>query len=73
MKKAVTQNDEVLNYIKEHRGITSMDAYDKLGCTRLSARIADLKNMGYAIGKTMVDRKNRKGEEVKVAWYFLVG
>lgn len=68
-----TQNDRILHYMKEHKGITSLEAYDKIGCTRLSARIADLKDMGYPIGKVMVDAKNRYGDTVKVAQYFLVG
>ena len=73
MKKQTTQNDRVLAYMRSHKGITSLDAYRDLGCTRLSARIADLKRMGIAIGKIMVDRENRYGETVKVAQYFEVG
>ena len=72
MKKQTTQNDRVLDYMRSHKGITSLDAYRDLGCTRLSARIADLKGMGIAIGKIMVDRENRYGETVKVAQYFEV-
>lgn len=72
MKKQTTQNDRVLAYMRSHNGITSLDAYRDLGCTRLSARIADLKEMGIAIGKIMVDRENRYGETVKVAQYFEV-
>ena len=71
--KKTTQNDRVLAYMRSHKGITSLDAYRDLGCTRLSARIADLKGMGIAIGKIMVDRENRYGEMVKVAQYFEVG
>lgn len=71
--KKTTQNDRVLAYMRSHKGITSLDAYRDLGCTRLSARIADLKEMGIAIGKIMVDRENRYGEMVKVAQYFEVG
>ena len=73
MKKQTTQNDRVLAYMRSHKGIPSLDAYRDLGCTRLSARIADLKRMGIAIGKIMVDRENRYGETVKAAQYFEVG
>ena len=72
MKKQTTQNDRVLAYMRSHKGITSLDAYRDLGCTRLSARIADLKEMGITIGKIMADRENRYGETVKVAQYFEV-
>ena len=71
--KKTTQNDRVLAYMRSHKGITSLDAYRDLGCTRLSARIADLKGRGITIGKIMVDRENRYGETVKVAQYFEVG
>ena len=73
MKKQTTQNDRVLAYMRSHKGITSLDAYRDLGCTRLSARIADLKGRGITIGKIMVDREKRYGETVKVAQYFEVG
>ena len=72
MKKQTTQNDRVLAYMRSHKGITSLDAYRDLRCTRLSARIADLKGRGITIGKIMVDRENRYGETVKVAQYFEV-
>ena len=70
--KKTTQNDRALAYMRSHKGIASLDAYRDLGCTRLSARIADLKGMGITIGKIMADRENRYGETVKVAQYFEV-
>lgn len=44
----MTQCERILAYMKENDGITSMDAY-RLGCTRLAARIADLKKDGHRI------------------------
>ena len=44
------QTTKILQYLKEHReGITPIDALHLFGCFRLSARIADLRDKGYAI------------------------
>ena len=40
---------KILEYMKEHGSITQQDAYLKLGCTRLAARIKDLRGEGYQI------------------------
>lgn len=46
----MTQNEKVLQYLKINGSITSMDAFNKLRITRLSARIYDLRKMGHTIG-----------------------
>lgn len=45
----MTQNESVLDYMKRNGSITSMEAFDKLGITRLSARIFDLRKAGEVI------------------------
>ena len=45
----MTQNEQVLDYIKSNGSITSMEAFKKLGITRLSARIYDLRKAGENI------------------------
>ena len=42
-------------------------AYEQFGCTRLAARIYDLKQMGHAIGKYTIVRPNKK----RYAEYYL--
>lgn len=49
----MTQCERILEYMKQNDGITSMDAY-RLGCTRLAARIADLKKDGHRISTERV-------------------
>ena len=49
----MTQCERILEYMKQNDGITSMDAY-RLGCTRLAARIADLKKDGHRISSERV-------------------
>lgn len=57
MKTIQSQKNAILAYMKAGNGITPMDALNLCGCFRLSARIADLRKLGYAI----------KTENVKVA------
>lgn len=49
----MTQCEMILEYIRENDGITSRDAF-LLGCTRLAARIADLKKNGHRISTERV-------------------
>ena len=62
----------ILDYMKEHKGITSQDAFKELGITRLSARIKELRELGYNISTVMVDGTNRFGEPVRYGLYRLV-
>lgn len=56
-----SQKSKILDYLKTHKeGISSMDAIQLFGCTRLAARIADLKAEGYVIGSRMVVDKATK-------------
>lgn len=70
MKKADSQNNKVLEHMRSNGGITSLDAIRYYGCTRLSARIADLKKRGYEIDSKMVDVYTRDGH-TKVKRYSL--
>lgn len=68
----MTQNEAVLKHIKTHGTITSMEAFELYGITRLSARISDLRGMGYNIGSTTVTTKNRYGQTTNFAEYRLL-
>lgn len=70
MKKS--QCEQVLEYMKKHNGITTLDAFRDLGVARLSARIKDLKNEGHVIFADMVERPNRSGDMCRVALYTLI-
>ena len=63
----------IIEYMKKHKGITSQDAFKDLGITRLSARIAELREMGYDIDTLMIDGTNRYGEDVRYGLYVLKG
>lgn len=68
MKK---QCDRVMDYLKNHDGITAFEAMTELGIMRLASRISDLRHEGYPIiGKT-VSVTNRFGETCCVKRYSL--
>ena len=45
----MTQNEIILNHIKERGSITSMEAFAEYNITRLSGRIHELRAKGYKI------------------------
>lgn len=65
-----TQCDMILRYMRTHGSITTFDAYE-MGCTRLSARIADLRRKGQVIRSTSEMGRNRFGKPVSYARYSL--
>lgn len=62
----------IVNYMKKHNGITSQDAFKDLGITRLSARIKELRELGYNISTIMIDGRNRYDEPIRYGLYKLV-
>jgi vacuolar-type H+-ATPase subunit I/STV1 len=63
---------QVKTWLESGRSITSKQAIDELGCTRLSAVIFRLINdFNMPITKDMVPVKNRNGRHVEVARYYL--
>ena len=61
----------VMNHMKTHNGITSAEAYELYGCTRLAAVLHDLREMGYSIDTIDVKGKNRFGTPVVYGRYIL--
>lgn len=67
----MSQVERVQDYMEQHGSITQAEAIDALGCYRLGARIADLKERGVAVGRIMEEGQNRFGERTRFARYFL--
>ena len=44
-----TQTERILDYLKRGGALTSLDAWAMFGCSRLAARIRDIREMGVAI------------------------
>lgn len=66
----MTQNEMVLEFIKEHGSITQRDAI-KFGCYRLSARIADLKAQGIRIDSLPTTVTKADGTKTRISVYRL--
>jgi hypothetical protein len=66
-----TQCDKVLEYMRTFGSITQLQALSDIGCMRLASRISDLRQQGVAIGRRIKTSKNRYGESVSFAEYYL--
>lgn len=67
-----TQCDKVLEYMRTFGSITQLQALSDIGCMRLASRISDLRSQGYLIGRRMKTSKNRYGDDVYFAEYYLI-
>ena len=67
-----TQCDKVLEYMREFGSITQLQALQDIGCMRLASRISDLRRQGVAIGRRIKTSKNRYGDSVSFAEYYLI-
>lgn len=67
----MAQKQRVLDYIREFGGISSLEAFNDLGVTRLSAVIFDLKEDGYEFDTKTEHGKNRFGEKTHYTRYSL--
>lgn len=65
----MSQKERLLDYLGEHKTITSMQALNELGIYRLASRISNLKKEGYPVTSRMVPVKNRWGEVCHVSEY----
>lgn len=69
----MTQAETILKHLKERGGITSMEAFQIYGITRLSARISDLRAQGVMIINQTEKARNRGGKWVYFDRYVLGG
>lgn len=66
------QGARVMTYMEQFGGITSLEAFQDLGITRLAAVIFDLKKNGVPIKTDRVSSTNRYGEQVSFARYSII-
>lgn len=67
-----TQVKRTLRFMREHGSITSLEAIEAFGCTRLAAVIHVIRHVWHIdIDMEMVEVKNRYGETCRVARYKL--
>lgn len=55
-KTSQTQNGTILKALLNGERLTQLDAYTRFNCTRLGARIYDIKNMNEEYKNKLVDR-----------------
>ena len=65
----MTQCEKIVEYIKENGSITTMEAFNELGITRLASRIHDLQREGFDIEREVIRGKNRYGESIHYMRY----
>lgn len=65
----MSQSSQILNHLNAYGSITSLEAINSFGCTRLAARIKDLEDDGYTIPRETVEVVNRNGKTCRVTKY----
>ena len=63
----MTQQERILEYLKEGKTLTRLNAWDNLGILEAPARISELRNKGHNIQTGFKTILNRYGEKVKIA------
>ena len=67
----MTKTQAVLDWLKTGAGISSMDAINNFGATRLSAIIFNLRKRGYDIEAVTCEGTDRFGNPMRFARYYL--
>ena len=67
-----SQENQILQYMREHKEITGLDAQREFGCMRLPARISVLEDQGYKFTRESIKVRNQNGEHVRVTAYGLL-
>lgn len=62
-----SQNTAILSWLKSGNTLTQREATNRFDCTRLAARVHDLRAEGHAINRVMVETETGK----RVARYSL--
>ena len=70
-KEKTTKLQKVLEHLQKNNTITSMEAIDLYGATRLSDIIFNLRKKGYIIETKMIDTIDRYGNPCHYGKYIL--
>lgn len=71
MSTTLSQCAKILQHLKEFGSITFFESIYECDCTRLSARIYDLRRRGIPIKTEMIYTVNKHGKPIKYAEYRL--
>lgn len=64
-----TQNEMIRKYLSEGNGLTALEALRLFGCSRLAARINEIREQGFPVDSELVEVETRHGETARVARY----
>ena len=67
-----SQMKDIKTHLRRHKSISSLEAINKYGATRLSDIIFRLRNRGWVIQTETVNGKNRYGNITNYALYHLI-
>jgi len=67
----MTQQQRILQYMRDFGSISPMEAFRDLGITKLATRISEITRGGQAVTKSLVASRNRYGEMVRYMRYSL--
>lgn len=70
-RRGSTQCDRLLAHLIDEGTINPLEAWQKPGIYRLSARVYDLRARGFSVKERPVEVPNRFGETARVAEYYL--
>ena len=71
MTQKMTQQEEILKYLNEHKTITPMQAWNELFITKLATRISEMRKKGMKFKIEYITHKNIYGRTVRYAKYSL--
>lgn len=67
-----TMKERILRHLEDYGKITSWEAIQEYGCTRISEYIRQLREDNYKIETIWTESKNRYGDKVRFGIYKLV-
>lgn len=69
----MTQQQRILQYMRDFGSISPMEAFRDLGITKLATRISEMTRGGQTVAKQMETSRNRYGDTVRYMRYRLPG
>lgn len=69
----MTQNEMIINHLREYGSITQLEALRDYGCMRLASRISDIRKTGIKIIRLTETSRNRYGQKIRYARYIMEG
>jgi len=65
----MNQTTAIKEYLMSGKTLTSKEAFEKFGCTRLAAKVKELRKQGHDISTIMVEGETRYGTPTRYGVY----